>query len=360
MDILENDWSDDEDIVEFINHERRPYKVSDQRPDHFEKWDDTDFVVRFRLTKNTVLSILELVDNRLETPTDRNHAIRPIDQLLLTLRFYATGSFLITMAEFYDISRSSVSNIIKRVSNAIASLSHTFIKMPENQNDQQQIQLQFYEKALLPRVIGSLDCTHVKIQSPGGPNAELFRNRKGYFSINVQTVASANLKILDIVARWPGSCHDQTIFDNSAIKRRLENNEFGNNTLLVADSGYGNNMHVITPLIRTRTEVEEVYNEAVTRTRNPVERQYGVWKRRFPILSLGLRLKLETTLAVIVATAVLHNIALNNNENEPPMDPEQNYEDINFDEDYVLEPIDRENVRNARDLLLADYVPGLL
>ena len=96
----------------------------------------------------------------------------------------------------------------------------------------------------------------------GGPNAELFRNRKGYFSINVQTVASANLKILDIVARWPGSCHDQTIFDNSAIKRRLENNEFGNNTLLVADSGYGNNMHVITPLIRPRTEVEEVYNEA--------------------------------------------------------------------------------------------------
>ena len=69
---------------------------------------------------------------------------------------------------------------------------------------------------------------------------------------------------------------------------------------------------------------------------------------------------METTLAVIVATAVLHNIALNNNENEPPMDPEQNYEDINFDEDYVLEPIDRENVRNARDLLLADYVPGLL
>jgi hypothetical protein len=33
----------------------------------------------------------------------------------------------------------------------------------------------------------------------------------------------------------------------------------------------------------------------------------------------GLRLKLDTTQAVIVATAVLHNIACNENEPEPPV-----------------------------------------
>ncbi len=35
----------------------------------------------------------------------------------------------------------------------------------------------------------------------------------------------------------------------------------------------------------------------------------GVWKRRFACLSVGMRLKICTTLTVIVATAVLHNIA---------------------------------------------------
>jgi len=45
------------------------------------------------------------------------------------------------------------------------------------------------------------------------------------------------------------------------------------------------------------------------RTRNTVERMFGVWKRRFACLATGLRLKKDTVLVVIVATAVLHNIA---------------------------------------------------
>lgn len=95
----------------------------------------------------------------------------------------------------------------------------------------------------------------------GGDNAELFRNRKGYFSINVQTVSDTNLKMLDIVARWPGSSHDQTVFDNSNINIRLSNNEFGN-SLIVADSGYANTMKVITPLLEPHTDIEQLYNES--------------------------------------------------------------------------------------------------
>ena len=72
--------------------------------------------------------------------------------------------------------------------------------------------------------------------------AKTFRNRKGFFSINVQTVSDKNLKILDIVARWPGSVHDQTIFDNSNINHRFLNNEF-RNSILVADSGYIHQYH---------------------------------------------------------------------------------------------------------------------
>lgn len=37
---------------------------------------------------------------------------------------------------------------------------------------------------------------------------------------------------MNIVARWPGSVHDSTIFNNSEIKRRYENNEFPNCILL--------------------------------------------------------------------------------------------------------------------------------
>ncbi|KAH1028445.1 hypothetical protein HUJ05_001798 [Dendroctonus ponderosae] len=49
----------------------------------------------------------------------------------------------------------------------------------------------------------------------GGSDAEVFKYRKGYFSINVQAIGDAGLKLMNVVARWPGSTHDATIFNNS-------------------------------------------------------------------------------------------------------------------------------------------------
>lgn len=41
-----------------------------------------------------------------------------------------------------------------------------------------------------------------------------------------------------------------------------------------------------------------------------VERLFGVWKRRFLILAVGIRTQLSITMATIVVTAVLYNILL--------------------------------------------------
>lgn len=47
---------------------------------------------------------------------------------------------------------------------------------------------------------------------------EEFRNRKSIFSINVQVVCDADLKFMNVVARWPGSAHDATIFNHSNLR----------------------------------------------------------------------------------------------------------------------------------------------
>jgi len=55
--------------------------------------------------------------------------------------------------------------------------------------------------------------------------------------------------------------------------------------------------------------LRKFYNESLIRTRNTIERVFGIWKRKFPILALGSRFaKVERILPVIVATAILHNI----------------------------------------------------
>jgi len=43
----------------------------------------------------------------------------------------------------------------------------------------------FYEIAGFTGVVGARDCTHMLIQSPQGDDADIFRNRKGFLSINV-------------------------------------------------------------------------------------------------------------------------------------------------------------------------------
>lgn len=73
---------------------------------------------------------------------------------------------------------------------------------------------------------------------------------------------------------------------------------------------------------------EQLYNESHIRTRVKIENLFGVWKRRFPILAYGCRLKLETTMTIIVATAILHNIARKNNELVPPIDDNVNEHEL--------------------------------
>lgn len=224
----------------------------------------------------------------------------------------------VCIADFAGVCIASVCRIVKRVSEAIARRAAVHIKMPANEIEMREAAAAFYELSRFPRTIGAIDCTHIKIQSPGGLEAERYRNRKGWFSLNVQTMSAANLKIIDIVARWPGICHDQTIFNASSLKMRLESGEFGR-YIIVADSGYANTSYLATPFLQLDCDpIKNLFNESQIRTRNVVERSYGVLKRRFPVLSTGLRISLERVEAVIVACAVLHNICIDAHDALPP------------------------------------------
>jgi hypothetical protein len=82
-------------------------------------------------------------------------------------------------------------------------------------------------------------------------------------------------------------------------------------------------------------------------------------ERRFPGLALGIRLKLSITQAVVVATAVLHNIACEENENDPPITEEER-----IAIDLVNEnPPDENNIRPNNNImrqhLIHNYFGGL-
>eukprot|EP00102_Acyrthosiphon_pisum_P018215 XP_008189891.1 PREDICTED: uncharacterized protein LOC103311868 [Acyrthosiphon pisum] len=111
----ESDSSDFENEMAEFNVAIRKEKIFRERKNYFELLDEVEFQKRFRLKKQTVKIILEELQDQIKYPTNRNNAISPMTQLLLTLRFFATGNFLITVGDFSGVSVAAAGQIVKRM-----------------------------------------------------------------------------------------------------------------------------------------------------------------------------------------------------------------------------------------------------
>jgi hypothetical protein len=79
--------------------------------------DKYDFYARFRMTKHVVNAMLMRIENEIRFRTDRNEAMTPLQQFLITLRFYATGTFQIVSGDLADVRKSSVCKAVLKKRN---------------------------------------------------------------------------------------------------------------------------------------------------------------------------------------------------------------------------------------------------
>ena len=227
-------------------------------------------------------------------------------QLLTAVMYFATGSFQLCLADCSGMSAASVCKIVRSISTVLCSLAPIYIKFPEPA-DIPDLTKNFFAIAGMPGVFGCIDGSYINIVSPGGNNAELYRSRKGRFAINVMAICDHNLVFRNVISSWPGSVHDSRVFDNSRVCMLLEEGNYSG--YLLGDSGYPCRKYLMTPLLAPTTEKEHRYNSAHIRTRNLIERAFGVLKRRFGILNKEVRTRLPTTKKIIMASVILHNIA---------------------------------------------------
>lgn len=214
------------------------------------------------------------------------------------------------MADTVEMSQASVCRCVGSISRLIAYLAPDNIKFPTPEEGHLQAQ-KFYVVGEMPGVLGCVDGTHIPIQSPGGENFEVYRCRKGFYSVNVQGICDSELRFINIVSSWPGSVHDARIFDNSGVCHRLEQGNY-RGLYLLGDSGYPCRNYLLTTILAPSNEKERNFNISHKKTRNCIERAFGVLKRRFACLSIPLRTKLQNSKRIIMVCAVLHNIAIAN------------------------------------------------
>ena len=147
---------------------------------------ENDVKSRFRFGRDSINYLADLLSDDLARNTARKHALLPLVQVLVALRFFASGSFLEVIGDTFGLPKSTVSRCITAVSQALVRRQHMFIVWPD-EDRKTIIKQAFFAKNGFPGVIGCIDCAHIRIQAPR-INENDFVNRKGYHSLNVQAI----------------------------------------------------------------------------------------------------------------------------------------------------------------------------
>ncbi|XP_062598669.1 putative nuclease HARBI1 [Saccostrea cucullata] len=284
---------------------RVPRRMQD-RTNPLESLTEEEIFSRYRFRSATIMFICGVLENGLKHKTKRSSPLPTLLQVLLALRFYATGAFYQLIGDSLAISKSAAGRAVRGVTSLLCNLTRQYIRFP-SVPEIAEIRTKFYCLAGFPNVVCCVDGTLIRIRCPLQNEAE-FVCRKGYYALNVQMACDASFRFVNCVAKWPGSVHDSRVFKESSLARLFETG--ARTGLILGDSGYALRRYLMVPYLVPSSRAEEKFNTALCRTRVTIEQAFGILKRRFPCLQIGLRVQPEQACEIVVACVVLHNLGI--------------------------------------------------
>ncbi|KAF0767076.1 putative nuclease HARBI1 [Aphis craccivora] len=102
--------SDEDFIIDVLEVLPRP-RYFRNRSNPFSEYDNTDFKQRFRLSKMMFIELLNMIQDHLHHNSHRNMSLSPMLQLLIALRYYATGAFQAVLEDHTCVHKSTVCRI---------------------------------------------------------------------------------------------------------------------------------------------------------------------------------------------------------------------------------------------------------
>lgn len=303
-----------------------------------------EFNERFRMTSVQMEQLRVDIGPMLLHPTDRSHALSSKMQICIALHWLGNGGQYHVISDAHGVSKASVCRCVRSVVYAVNEIKFPqVVTWPENILN---VSAGFFAKAGFPQVIGCVDGTLVKIDSPT-ENEPAFVDRNGNHSVNCMIVCGPNLEIYYVSANWPGSVHDARVLRNSTLFQRMEEGWRPiPNAVLLGDSGYPLLEWLMTPIEVNIDVASAAYNRAHKRTRRLVENSIGILKEKFPCLNY-LRLSPVYAANVFKCCTALYNISRQENANLYVGENEANENEINI----VVGPIPVNARQRQQELL---------
>lgn len=156
---------------------RRRDRIFRDRDNPLDYETEEAIVGKYRLPRHIIIQLCQQFEYELKRPTLRSCALPVSLQIMVALRFFATGSFQDVVGDIHNISRQSVSYVLGDVVECLVRVANNYIFMPTNQGALNEIKRGFHEIAGFPNTIGALNGTHIKIKAPS-TDEHLYVNRK--------------------------------------------------------------------------------------------------------------------------------------------------------------------------------------
>ncbi|XP_070385016.1 putative nuclease HARBI1 [Dermacentor albipictus] len=165
-------------------HLLRRERVFRDRTNPLDAFSEEELQRRVRFGRDGIVFLAEFLRSEIEHPTCRSGALSAELQVMLALKFFASGCFLITAGDVICAHESTATRTVRRVASSGKRPPSFFSSWP-SPRQMRGVQGCSYAVAGFPRVVGAIDGTHVWIQAPG-EHEEAYVNRHFYHSINVE------------------------------------------------------------------------------------------------------------------------------------------------------------------------------
>ncbi|EJK56513.1 hypothetical protein THAOC_23584, partial [Thalassiosira oceanica] len=217
------------------------------------------------------------------------------------------------------------------VVDAIHQTSSLDIKFPESRFEQAEIARGFKRKSSIgiDCCVGAIDGILIWIHKPSDSDAEsigfgpikFFCGRKKKYGLNMQGVCDANGYFLDVEIRFPGAASDFYAFDESALKKKLEESgflksisgsSFATTYCLFGDNAYVQSPYMVVPWRKVGAGAKDAYNFYQSQLRINIECAFGMLVHRWGMLRKPVpnNITVLRTTRLVLALCKLHNYCI--------------------------------------------------
>jgi len=282
---------------------------------------DSDFHSHFRMMRQTFFKLVQICLKECNLTKKYSGGNQPLSvekKILITLWYLAKEGSMGSVAEVFNVARSTVKCVTRDVILELCKLSPKFIAWPSKE-DALILAKDFQSRSDFPDVIGAIDGSHFCIKAPLDQQ-DCYTDRKLNKSIIMQAICTSNFLFTNVNIGYPGRLHDARVFSNSDVFKKIETEGpkslFYGKYHLLGDLAYTNTSWLITPFkdYGNLTIRHRKFNTKLSKTRVAIEITFGLLKGRWRRLLFIDTNNIKMASIIILATCVLHNFCLLNDD----------------------------------------------